>query len=88
MLGFAVVLPREDGDAELDGLFVEPDAWRRGIGAALVAEAVRRGRARGWRALHVIANARAVPFYERCGFERVGEVMTRFAPAPLMRLRL
>ena len=29
-VGFAVVLPRPDGNAELDGLFVEPSAWRRG----------------------------------------------------------
>ena len=26
--GFATVLPRADGNAELDALFVEPDAWR------------------------------------------------------------
>ena len=32
VLGFGVVLPRENGDAELDGLFVEPDAWGLGIG--------------------------------------------------------
>ena len=30
VLGFAAILPRSDGDSELDALFVEPDAWRRG----------------------------------------------------------
>src|ERR1700674_2411504 len=35
-LGFAVVLPRRDGDADLDGLFVEPANWRAGIGSRLV----------------------------------------------------
>lgn len=38
--GFCVVLPR-DGEAELDGLFVEPAAWRSGIGSRLVREAER-----------------------------------------------
>src|SRR5690348_14987025 len=34
--GFSVILPRDDGDAELDGLFVEPECWRQGVGRALV----------------------------------------------------
>ena len=41
ILGFCVVLPRPDGDADLDGLFVEPAIWRRGIGRRLVPEAER-----------------------------------------------
>lgn len=36
VIGFAAVLPRDDGDLELDGLFVEPDIWRSGIGRSLV----------------------------------------------------
>jgi hypothetical protein len=32
--GFAAILPREDGDVELDALFVEPNTWRRGCGRA------------------------------------------------------
>ena len=36
ILGFSVVLSRDDGDAELDGLFVEPSSWRNGIGRTLV----------------------------------------------------
>src|SRR5256885_15307956 len=34
--GFAAVVPRADGGAELDALFVEPDLWKRGIGRRLV----------------------------------------------------
>jgi GNAT superfamily N-acetyltransferase len=34
--GFAAIVPREDGDIELDALFVEPTSWRRGIGRALL----------------------------------------------------
>ncbi|WP_395449628.1 GNAT family N-acetyltransferase [Aminobacter sp. UC22_36] len=48
VVGFCVVLPRLDGDVELDGLFVEPDCWKQGIGRLLVAhaEAVRAGNGR------------------------------------------
>jgi GNAT superfamily N-acetyltransferase len=35
IVGFAAILPRQDGDSELDALFVEPDLWRQGIGRAL-----------------------------------------------------
>src|SRR5271165_2134342 len=38
VVGFAAVLPRDDGHAELDGLFVEPKVWRRGIGRGLLEE--------------------------------------------------
>ena len=34
--GFAAVLPRPDGGAELDALFVEPRLWKQGVGRALV----------------------------------------------------
>jgi GNAT superfamily N-acetyltransferase len=34
--GFAALQPRPDGDAELDGLFVEPDIRRRGVGRSLI----------------------------------------------------
>jgi GNAT superfamily N-acetyltransferase len=85
LLGFSVVLRRDDGDAELDGLFVEPAQWRQGIGRLLVEQAeqiaVRDGSANLW----VIANTRALDFYGACGFVTVGEVQTRFRPAPRMR---
>src|SRR3954451_6729581 len=48
--GFAAVV-----GGELDGLFVEPDMWRCGIGAALVEEATHQARLRGL-ALTVTAN--------------------------------
>jgi GNAT superfamily N-acetyltransferase len=86
--GFATVLPRGDGEAELEDLFVDPDAWRRGIGTRLVAEAEQRAAALGARALHVIASERARAFYERCGFRVVGTAMTAFASAPEMRKTL
>jgi GNAT superfamily N-acetyltransferase len=84
VLGFAVVLPRDDGDAELDGLFVEPDAWGRGIGRRLMEAAVEMSRRRGCLALKVVANQRALGFYLACGFEALGEVATQFSPGVAM----
>lgn len=77
--GFAVVLI-DDDRAELDGLFVEPELWRKGIGAALVDVAVHEARRQGL-AMMVIANPSARLFYERCGFTVEGEAETRFGPA-------
>jgi GNAT superfamily N-acetyltransferase len=84
VLGFAVVLPREDGDAELDGLFVEPDVWGRGIGRMLMDHAVELARRRGCLNLKVVANRRALGFYLKCGFQALGEVATRFSPGVAM----
>src|SRR5207249_421198 len=39
LVGFSIVLPSGPGRAELDGLFVEPDFMRRGIGRALLEDA-------------------------------------------------
>ena len=87
VVGFAVTLPPEipGGDAELDGLFVEPDAWGRGVGKRLVRVALERARAMGAGGLHVIANPRAEGFYASCGFEPAGDAQTQFGPAPAMR---
>jgi len=79
MAGFAAVLI-EDDVAELDGLFVEPELWRRGIGAALIGVAVHGARRLGL-AMMVIANPSARQFYEKCGFTIEGEAETRFGPA-------
>jgi GNAT superfamily N-acetyltransferase len=85
LLGFSVVLRRDDGDAELDGLFVEPSQWRQGIGRMLVEQAEQIAARDGSAHLWVIANTRALDFYGACGFVTVGQVQTRFRPAPRMR---
>lgn len=77
--GFAAVLI-DDDRAELDGLFVDPPLWKRGIGSALVDVAVHEARRQGL-AMMVIANPSARPFYEKCGFTLEGEAQTRFGPA-------
>jgi len=76
VLGFSVVLPRDDGQAQLDGLFVEPSAWGRGIGRRLVDHALERARAGGALGLNLIANIRALGFYEKCAFQALAEVQT------------
>ena len=86
--GFAAVLPRADGNAELDGLFVEPHQQRRGFGRSLVDYVAQVARARGSLALHVIGNPHAREFYLSCGFALVGITETRFGPGLLMRREL
>jgi GNAT superfamily N-acetyltransferase len=87
-LGFAAILPREDGATELDGLFVEPEMWKRGVGRLLVEHCADVARERGSAALHVVGNAHAEGFYRACGFERIGIVQTRFGAALSMRRML
>ena len=83
-LGFSVVLDRGDGTWDLDGLFVEPDEQRRGIGRVLVQDVLTRARARGVRHVDVIAGP-ATGFYERLGFVVVGDATTLFGPAVALR---
>ena len=82
--GFSVVTDIRDGACELDGLFVEPELMGRGIGRELVDDAVARAHAAT--RLDVIANPRAVGFYEKLGFRHAGEVPTRFGPGLRMHL--
>jgi GNAT superfamily N-acetyltransferase len=78
VVGMAAVVCRDDGDVDLDALFVEPELWRRGIGRVLIERCVQFARAHGSAALHVVGNPHAEAFYRSCGFEMVGTVSTRF----------
>ena len=78
IVGFAAVVPRDDGGAELDALFVEPDEWKRGIGRSLVDHCLHVAHADGASFLHVIGNPHAERFYLACGFTVVGTSSTRF----------
>jgi GNAT superfamily N-acetyltransferase len=83
--GFAAIVPRPDGGAELDALFVEPHLWKLGIGRQLVDHVADVARARGAGFLHVIGNPHAEGFYGSCGFHVTGTVETRFGPGLAMR---
>lgn len=85
IVGFAALLPRPDGDVELDALFVDPDIRRCGVGRSLVDHCVQIARAQGSAALCVIGNPHASDFYTACGFTMVGTTATRFGPGLLMR---
>jgi len=78
LTGFAAVVPRSDGGAELDALFVEPRLWKRGIGRRLVDHIADVARSRSASFLHVIGNPHAEGFYISCGFRVTGTIETRF----------
>ncbi|MGY5800622.1 N-acetyltransferase family protein [Rhizobium sp. LEGMi12c] len=66
------------GTASLDGavvrtVFVSPSAQRRGIGASLMAAIERAAQASGIAVLSVPSSITAQGFYERLGFNAVGE---------------
>ena len=73
--GFAVFV-REEGHAELDGLFVEPELWRKGIGAALVEKAKEWTNKKGCGRLRLRTNVKRVDahrFYSGLGFTELKE---------------
>lgn len=86
--GFSAILPREDGNSELEALFVEPNCWRQGIGRALVDYCSVSAKNVGARYLHVVGNPHAEHFYTACGFETFGTERTRFGVGLLMKRSL
>ena len=88
IVGFATTQPREDGDTDLDALFVEPAMWRQGIGRQLVRHCEDAARLLGSRTLHVIGNPHARAFYDASGFKAVGVSETRFGQGILYQRTL
>ncbi len=89
VVGFCRVLPGDP--AELEDMWVEPDAMGAGHGRRLFDHAVSVARAAGASALELDADPNAVGFYERMGVERVGETPSTLLPGralPRMRIRL
>ncbi len=85
VVGFAAVIRRPDGDAELDALSVEPHLWKHGIGRRLVDHIADIARVRAANFLHVIGNPHAEGFYISCGFRNTGTVATQFGIGLAMR---
>jgi ribosomal protein S18 acetylase RimI-like enzyme len=79
VVGFCTLFGRE-----IAALYVDPDRWRRGIGGALLREALA-GAGEGEVTLWVMAgNVAALRFYERFGFVRDGaEKRDLIGPAEL-----
>ena len=86
IVGFAVLLERSGDACELDGLFVEPDRMRSGVGRRLVEDAKRIARERGATRIDVVANPQALTFSQAVGFKPAGEAQTRFGSAPRLSL--
>ena len=82
--GFAALVFRADGEADLDALFVEPELWRHGVGAQLIEHCVDVARSAGSCVLHVVGNPHADGFYSAVGFDVIGTTQTRFGPGLLM----
>ncbi len=87
IVGFATIITNEGNDAELEGLFVEPSEWRKGIGLALVEAIEREAKAWGANRLHVVANRKVRGFYEAAGFGSVGEMQTLLGPIALLMVK-
>lgn len=87
IVGFATIIPREGNDAELDGIFVEPAAFRHGIGTALLRQIEREAQAWGANRLHVLASPNVEGFYTASGFVRTGEQKMRFGPNAIVMVK-
>jgi ribosomal protein S18 acetylase RimI-like enzyme len=74
------------GLLELEGLFVDPEWMRRGVGRELIRAVAAIARSRGIGRIEVTANGHAIEFYEAVGFVRDGSTETRFGPAHRMHL--
>jgi GNAT superfamily N-acetyltransferase len=80
VVGFCSLVPSRDDDAapavaEIAAIYVAPDHWRHGAGAALVAAAVQNALSRGYHAISLwvlASNVAAHRFYHRAGFEPDG----------------
>ena len=59
--------------AELDHLWVEPGALRKGVGSALLVHALAEARSTGAHEVRVVSDPNAEGFYVRFGAIRVGE---------------
>jgi ribosomal protein S18 acetylase RimI-like enzyme len=88
VLGFATVVVEEDGQLDLEDLFVDPQCRRRGIARRLILDAVRTAREAGHQRLSVTGNPHALAFYRAVGFVEIGQVETALAPAPRLQLDL
>jgi GNAT superfamily N-acetyltransferase len=81
LVGFASLGPSRDeqGLGELYAIYVEPSAWSRGVGRALIARAEEQLRETyPAAALWVLtANTRARRFYEQAGWQLDGAVKTQ-----------
>ncbi len=79
IVGFHGVL-----NAELEWLFVAPPAMGRGVGAALLTDALEIARTSGLNELRIQADPHAGGFYERMGARLIGEALSASIPGRVL----
>ena len=82
-MGLLFWLEEENHTARIEALLTCPEAWGKGIAAALMERCIADAKAAGCTALHVwpfAENHRAKRFYEKHGFHLTGN--TRMGDAP------
>jgi GNAT superfamily N-acetyltransferase len=72
--------PRGAADGEIRHLVTRASHVRQGIASALLSRSIAQAAAEGILRLHCLATRTAVPFYERMGFRRLGEVSVPLGP--------
>lgn len=75
--GIVTMLPLEEGKVyQLRGMAVDDDFHGKNIGRKLVAEAEDICRKNGGETIWMNARENAIPFYEKCGYQKVGSLFT------------
>jgi len=77
---------RVEPDGELGVMFVDPPAMGRGAGRALFAEAAALARRLGARAMPILADPNAAPFYARMGARFVAHAPSDAIPGRTLPL--
>ena len=73
LVGCLILVPQGTDELRMRQVAVSPLARGRGIGRALTEFAEDFARRRGFSRVTLHARVTAVPFYEKLGYERVGE---------------
>jgi putative acetyltransferase len=76
IVGFGVL---NQENAEVEAVYVSPEAGRRGIGLEVLGKLEERARTLGLWALRLNASLNAVPFYEKAGYVAQAESKYRLA---------
>jgi GNAT superfamily N-acetyltransferase len=88
-VGWAEVLPPQDGVCVLEHLWVEPGSMRRGVGSRLFRHAAGRARELGAASMEWEAEPHALGFYARMGAEPVGTATSEWGrELPVMGVSL
>jgi GNAT superfamily N-acetyltransferase len=88
VLGFYGLGRRSADEAELEYLFVEPDAIGSGVGGRLLRHAREQARSLGFRTLRIEGDPNAEPFYLAMGARPIGRAPSASIPGRTLPLFL